>query len=48
MEIQGSLIPTPRDLAGLEVVVDYVLGVQGGAYLCGENEAKEKESSPSA
>ncbi len=27
-----------------EVAVDYVLGLQGGAYLCGENEAKEKES----
>jgi hypothetical protein len=31
----------------LEVAADYVLDVQGSAYLCGENEAKEKESSPS-
>jgi hypothetical protein len=30
-----------------EVAADYVLGLQGSAYLCGENEAKEKESSPS-
>ena len=28
----------------LEVAVDYVLSVQGGAYLCGENEAKVNES----
>ena len=27
-----------------EVAADYVLGLQGSAYLCGENEAKEKES----
>jgi hypothetical protein len=27
----------------LEVAVHYVLSLQGGAYLCGENEAKVKE-----
>jgi hypothetical protein len=44
-----EIVPANRGEASapeerLEVAVDYVLDVQGGAYLCGENEAKEKES----
>jgi hypothetical protein len=47
-----EVVPADRGEASaseerLEVAVDYVLDVQGSAYLCGENEAKEKESSPS-